>query len=68
MKKRSRIQKLMERGGLDDRDNLNGSTEDILHRVEATAYELYQQRGREDGHDVEDWLKAEAIVKSQTTH
>ena len=24
------------------------------------AYELYEQRGREDGHAVEDWLKAES--------
>lgn len=68
MKKRSHTQKLMERRGLEDRDDLNGSNEDILHRVAATAYELYQQRGREDGYDVEDWLKAEAFVKSQAAH
>ena len=23
------------------------------------AFELYESRGREDGHDVEDWLEAE---------
>ena len=23
------------------------------------AYELYEQRGRQEGHDLEDWLKAE---------
>ena len=26
------------------------------------AYELYEQRGREDGHALEDWLTAEAII------
>jgi hypothetical protein len=26
------------------------------------AYELYEQRGREDGHDLEDWLRAESEV------
>jgi hypothetical protein len=26
------------------------------------AYELYEQRGRMDGHDVEDWLAAEALA------
>jgi hypothetical protein len=26
------------------------------------AYELYEQRGREEGHALEDWLKAEAII------
>jgi hypothetical protein len=29
------------------------------NRIAARAYELYLQRGREDGHDVEDWLAAE---------
>ena len=23
------------------------------------AYQLFEQRGRQDGHDVEDWLQAE---------
>ena len=27
------------------------------------AYELYEQRGREDGHALEDWLTAEAIIR-----
>jgi len=27
--------------------------------IEQRAYELYEQRGRQDGYDVEDWLKAE---------
>ena len=30
--------------------------------VARVAYELYEQRGRVDGHDLEDWLRAEAIV------
>ena len=29
------------------------------------AYELYEERGREDGHDVEDWLRAEAEITSR---
>jgi hypothetical protein len=27
--------------------------------VELRAYDLYVERGGEDGHDVEDWLEAE---------
>jgi hypothetical protein len=27
--------------------------------IEQLAYELYVQRGRQDGYDLEDWLKAE---------
>ncbi len=34
-----------------------------LHEeIRCRAYELYEQRGREDGHDMEDWLRAEAEV------
>lgn len=29
------------------------------------AYELYLQRGRVDGHDLEDWLKAEAMLRQR---
>jgi hypothetical protein len=31
---------------------------DHIH-IEQRAYELYEQRGRQDGQDLEDWLKAE---------
>lgn len=27
--------------------------------IAARAYELYIQRGRQDGHDMDDWLQAE---------
>ena len=39
-----------------------------LHeQVRVRAYELYEQRGREDGHDVEDWTQAEAEILAQHT-
>jgi DUF2934 family protein len=28
-------------------------------QIRERAYELYELRGREDGHDLEDWLRAE---------
>ena len=31
--------------------------------IRRRAYELYEQRGRQDGHAVEDWLEAEAQVR-----
>jgi hypothetical protein len=34
-------------------------TEDIIR---AHAYRFYEDRGCEDGHDLEDWLRAEAEV------
>ena len=29
------------------------------HRIPERAYQLYEQRGREDGHALDDWLQAE---------
>ncbi len=33
--------------------------------VAQVAYELYEQRGRTDGHDLEDWLRAEEILRGR---
>ena len=30
--------------------------------VARRAYELYEQRGRDEGHEVDDWLQAESEV------
>jgi hypothetical protein len=32
--------------------------------IRTRAYELYVERGMEDGHDVEDWLRAEEEVSA----
>ena len=32
------------------------------------AYELYEQRGRQDGHDLEDWVKAERELSGAVHH
>lgn len=31
----------------------------IQQKIAARAYQLYVERGRQDGHDVDDWLQAE---------
>ena len=33
--------------------------------IRRRAFEIYEQRGREDGHDLDDWLQAEAEIFSQ---
>lgn len=38
------------------------SAQDIQHQIRERAYELYEQRGRRDGHDLDDWLTAESEV------
>jgi hypothetical protein len=36
------------------------SLESLQKRIRTRAYQLYEQRGREEGHDLEDWLQAES--------
>lgn len=36
------------------------SATDVQRQIRCRAYELYEQRGREDGHDIEHWLQAES--------
>jgi len=35
---------------------------DMEEQIRARAYELYEERGREDGHHEEDWLTAEREI------
>ena len=37
----------------------NEATTNVSEQIARRAYELYETRGREDGHDLEDWLHAE---------
>jgi len=40
---------------------------DIQEQVRRRAFDLYKQRGREDGHDLDDWLQAESeLVQNRT--
>ena len=44
---------------------LDGNYEPLQDRIRTRAYELYQERGAMDGHDVEDWVQAEEEVHRQ---
>lgn len=41
----------------------NGSSDHVHERVAALAYTFYEERGRVDGHDVEDWIRAENTIR-----
>jgi len=41
-------------------------TLDRDERIRRRAYSLYEQRGRVDGHDMDDWLQAEAEVSGKS--
>lgn len=36
------------------------STGELQEQIRRRAYELYEQRGREDGRELDDWLQAES--------
>ena len=35
----------------------------LERQIQKRAYELYEQRGRTDGHELDDWLQAECEIK-----
>jgi len=39
-------------------------SEDVHTRIALLAYRLYEQRGREDGSHMEDWLQAERWIRA----
>lgn len=39
----------------------------LAARIREAAYGLYEARGRTDGHDVDDWLAAEAALTGEST-
>lgn len=43
----------------------NGNTE-LNELIRQRAYELYLERGSEEGHAADDWLRAEAEVRAQS--
>jgi len=36
--------------------------QELEHQIRLRAYELYEARGCEDGHELEDWLRAEGEI------
>ena len=39
--------------------------EELQDRIRERAFELYEQRGCQEGHDLDDWLRAEAETTRQ---
>jgi len=44
------------------RRTIQTQTPELDEKIRRRAYELYEQRGRTDGSDLEDWVQAEAEV------
>jgi hypothetical protein len=44
------------------------STSELQEQIRRRAYELYEQRGRNDGYDLSDWLQAESEMTQRTSN
>ncbi len=38
---------------------------ELEDQIRLRAYELYEARGREDGHELEDWLRAKEEIREK---
>jgi hypothetical protein len=47
-----------------DQDDANDSDSD--GRIRDRAYEIYLERGQEDGHELDDWLQAERELDQES--
>jgi len=65
MNKRHTVKRPIEGSTVDQRPTSDTQAE-RWQCIAVKAYELYERRGRPDGHDVEDWLEAEAIIDGRT--
>ncbi len=45
---------------------LPSGTQELQEQIRQRAYELYEARGGEEGHDLEDWLRAEEEITQET--
>ncbi len=41
---------------------IDSEPQNVEDAIRIRAYELYEERGREDGHELDDWLRAEQEV------
>jgi hypothetical protein len=46
-------------------ESMQKYSDEVREQIAKKAYELYEQRGRQEERDVEDWLKAEELVRKE---
>ncbi|HEU4686379.1 MAG TPA: DUF2934 domain-containing protein [Nitrospira sp.] len=63
--KKQRTGKPSSRSGNPPAEKSIGSPDGMWDRIARKAYELWEQRGRQDGYALRDWLDAESIVMEQ---
>lgn len=66
MKSRNQdAQRVVERNLPPEPESMQKYSDEVRGRIAKKAYELYEQRGQQAERDVEDWLKAEELVRKE---
>ena len=58
-------QRVVERTLSPEPESMQKYSDEVRERIAKKAYELYEQRGRQAKRDMEDWLKAEELVRKE---
>ena len=45
--------------------SVTSEPQELEHQIRLRAQELYEARGREDGHELDDWLRAEEEIREK---
>ena len=58
----------MARDTTDKTRTMTGAqSQHLAEQIRQRAYELYEARGREDGHELDDWLRAQEEITQRKT-
>jgi Protein of unknown function (DUF2934) len=58
-------QRVVKRNLSPEPESMQKYSDEVRERIAKKAYELYEQRGRQAKRDIEDWLKAEELVRKE---
>ena len=58
-------QRVVEQNLSPEPESMQKYSDEVRERIAKKAYELYEHRGRQAERDVEDWLKAEELVRKE---
>jgi Protein of unknown function (DUF2934) len=60
--KHGRVQQSTDVLAVEQKTEYKTGHHEIAEQIRVRAYELFEQRGRHEGHDHEDWVRAEAEI------
>jgi hypothetical protein len=59
---------IMTQNTIPDGEAPSRREQSFVEQIRQLAYKLYEARGREHGHDFDDWVQAEAEIIGAKTH